>query len=337
MTDVDADVIGLLVPLEANFMTATKKGQRAVTGDTLRLLAHNKSADTLDFGVSDDSLQCLLAGTAPITGAKTFTQNLTIEKASGAGEVIIKGASSQTAILKLQPDAGGTASKNWDITIDNTGALALSVDSNSMLDLTVAGLGTFNRNLTVTNKEFPSKTTTMTVEGESNKPVYLWLKPNAGATEAHNWSISANGGTLSFNTTSLTVFFFDVNGVANFYRDVIFYSDLTVNKTTSTKALCLTQKETGGDGYIDAATARSNEIDISDTGMVTINPSGVNNNYFAISNKIDGQMIMFVNLSGTEGYIDNDETGGIYLVSNNTVYARWDAADDTWYYGGENG
>jgi len=71
----DADVIRLLVPLEANFMTATKQGQWAVTGDTLRLLAHNKSADTLDLAISDDSLQCLLAGTQTLTGISWNTDS----------------------------------------------------------------------------------------------------------------------------------------------------------------------------------------------------------------------------------------------------------------------
>lgn len=55
------DVQRLTIPLEANFLTSTRRGQWAYCTDTKRILGHNKTADTTDFGISDDSLVAVLA------------------------------------------------------------------------------------------------------------------------------------------------------------------------------------------------------------------------------------------------------------------------------------
>jgi len=151
--------------------------------------------------------------------------------------------------------------------------------------------------------------------------------------DAASWStgIDENDNYLIKNSTILNA---PLTETVNIGATSLTINNDLITWTASTKALYVTHKEVGGNGYVDASTARSNEIDITNTGMVTVSSSGASNDYFAISNKTDGQMIMFVNLSATGSYIDNDETGGIYIGPNSTIYARWDTSDDTWYYTG---
>lgn len=66
------DVKRVNVPLEANFLTSTIRGQWAYCADTKRVLGHNLLAETIDFGVSDDSLQMLKERAETIAGAKTW-------------------------------------------------------------------------------------------------------------------------------------------------------------------------------------------------------------------------------------------------------------------------
>jgi len=73
MTEINANVKRLTFATEATFVAGTIRGQWAFATDTKRLLQHAYLSDVIDFGVSDDSLQMLLAGTQTVTGAKTFS------------------------------------------------------------------------------------------------------------------------------------------------------------------------------------------------------------------------------------------------------------------------
>lgn len=84
MSDEEADVIALFVALEDSFLGASKKGQRGLAEDTKRYLLHDDATDTVAWGCSDDSLQCLLAGAQKITGDKEFSGEVTFDS---TGEV----------------------------------------------------------------------------------------------------------------------------------------------------------------------------------------------------------------------------------------------------------
>ena len=98
-------------------------------------------------------------------------------------------------------------------------------------------------------------------------------------------------------------------------------------------ALALPSQTTIGDGYIDAATARATPTSLKGKFFLTIEPSGTSNDYFALSDKVDGQLIFIVNLSATiNAYVDNDEVVGIYCEPASTKLAYWNATAFTWYY-----
>jgi len=71
------DVLRLFID-EASFLAGSKRRQMGFDTTTKRALLHDDTTDTLAWAVSDDSLQCLLAGTQTLSGAKTFTSKLTV-------------------------------------------------------------------------------------------------------------------------------------------------------------------------------------------------------------------------------------------------------------------
>jgi hypothetical protein len=75
----DANVQRLRVPLEANVPTSTIPLQFSIAQDTNRLVATDVAGTGIDFGVSDDSLQLLLAGAQTVTGVKTIDSNMEFE------------------------------------------------------------------------------------------------------------------------------------------------------------------------------------------------------------------------------------------------------------------
>jgi hypothetical protein len=87
-----------------------------------------------------------------------------------------------------------------------------------------------------------------------------------------------------------------------------------------------------GDGYVDAATARSSAISVTGRHIITITPSGTSNDYFAIGNKVDGQMVVIQNLSASiNAYVDADETNSMYIPPLETFVGFWDVTTDSWY------
>ena len=80
MADTEIDIRRLFIN-EASFLGGSIRRQMGFGQDTIRLLIHNDSDDTLAFGVSDDSLQLLLAGTQIATGDKTWQGVSTFEEA----------------------------------------------------------------------------------------------------------------------------------------------------------------------------------------------------------------------------------------------------------------
>ena len=71
------DVLRLFIS-EAAFLDGSKKRQMGYDKATGRLLMHNNTDDTLSGAWSKDSLQALLAGTAPFTAAQTFNSTITM-------------------------------------------------------------------------------------------------------------------------------------------------------------------------------------------------------------------------------------------------------------------
>jgi len=312
----DADVIRLLVPLEANFMTATKQGQWAVTGDTLRLLAHNKSADTLDLAISDDSLQCLLAGTQTLTGIKTFTNNVGIGRSANTRLDLYHATNNVACTLETDKTDGSAYNvftndtTSWSLGISSTDLLEIK-NSNDLDSVGAAAIGIATTNYVCIGDRVPitqldvysdDSTVKLTLETDRVNGLAYQIYTN----DAASWStgIDENDNYLIKNSTILNA---PLTETVNIGATSLTINNDLITWTASTKALYVTHKEVGGNGYVDASTARSNEIDITNTGMVTVSSSG---------------------------YIDNDETGGIYIGPNSTIYARWDTSDDTWYYTG---
>jgi len=71
------DVLKLFIA-EASFLAGSKRRQMGFDTTTKRALLHDDSTDTLAWAVSDDSLQCLLAGTQTLAGLKTFSSLVAI-------------------------------------------------------------------------------------------------------------------------------------------------------------------------------------------------------------------------------------------------------------------
>lgn len=72
MATINADIKRLFKTYSA-FLAGTIRSQAALITDTLQWAVHNDDSEAIAFKVSDDSLQCLLAGAQTITGIKTFS------------------------------------------------------------------------------------------------------------------------------------------------------------------------------------------------------------------------------------------------------------------------
>lgn len=75
------DVLRLFIT-EAAFLGASKRRQFGLDKVTKRLLVHNNTDDTLAVGISDDSLQLLIAGAQDVTGIKTYKNTLIMDAAN---------------------------------------------------------------------------------------------------------------------------------------------------------------------------------------------------------------------------------------------------------------
>ena len=107
--------------------------------------------------------------------------------------------------------------------------IANSADlSNPNLSFSTAGLATFHRDLVVTNNEFPPVGTALTVKALSSQAAYLWLKPNAGATPAHNYALYCDGGIVQVGSETTTHMQLNADGTVWFNWDVTFYQDIII-------------------------------------------------------------------------------------------------------------
>jgi hypothetical protein len=79
MTDTVKDVRKLFID-KASFIAGTKRQQMGFDTTLKLAMLHDDTSDVISWEVSDDSLQCLLAGTQTITGAKTFSANTTFNE-----------------------------------------------------------------------------------------------------------------------------------------------------------------------------------------------------------------------------------------------------------------
>lgn len=86
-----------------------------------------------------------------------------------------------------------------------------------------------------------------------------------------------------------------------------------------------------GSGFIDASTARASADSIANKNVVIINPANSSEDYFALSDKVDGQGVYFYNEGGFAATIDADETGNVYLNPGMSKFSVWDAALDRWF------
>jgi hypothetical protein len=125
--DVDADVLRLFLD-ESGAITGSKKRQIVIGQDTLRILVHDKTTDTIKIGVSDDSKQALLAGAQTISGSKTFTPAQTFNgNINSNAELIgllltINALASQSKTLKFK--SGGVERVRLEVTDAESGSNA---------------------------------------------------------------------------------------------------------------------------------------------------------------------------------------------------------------------
>ena len=117
-----------------------------------------------------------------------------------------------------------------------------------------------------------------------------------------------------------------ITGAKNFSGTIATSSRLDVEK-----AMVMGGRSDIGAGYVDASTARASATDIINLNRIIVEPSGLSNDYYALTNKVDGQVIFVWNESDTyDAYLDDDETGGIYLTSYAGDFFVWDETLDKW-------
>ncbi len=88
-----------------------------------------------------------------------------------------------------------------------------------------------------------------------------------------------------------------------------------------------------GTGSVNYETAfGSSPTAIDGRHVITVDPGGTSNDYYAFTDKVDGQWIIVENISATiTAFIDNGETRGIYLQPGEIFTGVWDVTTDKWY------
>lgn len=84
-----------------------------------------------------------------------------------------------------------------------------------------------------------------------------------------------------------------------------------------------------GSGHADAAAALAAADDLTDYTGAALNP-GYGLHEFAISNKVDGQQIVGINMESHHACIDSYESGGFYINDREVDVAWWDEDLNSW-------
>jgi len=189
MADSIADVIRLF-STEASFLGASKQGQAGVTSDTRRWVVHNISDDTVHVGVSDDSLQMLIANNQNINGTKTFVPGINISNSTSGVRMSVVGNEFQIRLLNSASVEDMTfITDAGNVRFEPNGVLAMEVTNNAEFGLVMY------RQLLLKAGEFASAPLRMPLGPSPTTPVdgEMW---NTGTGLAFHM----NSVTTSFNT-----------------------------------------------------------------------------------------------------------------------------------------
>lgn len=86
-------------------------------------------------------------------------------------------------------------------------------------------------------------------------------------------------------------------------------------------------------GVGGAASGTAVNVDVTGVSMLLVAPnSGTNEDFYALTNKVDGQVIFFYNTEsgGSPAQIDMDTTNGVRVGDNSSQICRWDATLNRW-------
>ena len=157
MATTQADVLRLMIS-EAAFIAGSKRKQLGFDESTKRAMLHASASDVIAWQVSDDSLQCVLAGTQTLAGLKTFTLGLIVGTSSGGkfgtdgGGVFLRSLDADP--LDIETNAGDIVFKPADTAIATMDSSSLTMSTGK--EIVTAASATGNAGLNVPHGTAPT-------------------------------------------------------------------------------------------------------------------------------------------------------------------------------------
>lgn len=268
------DILKLFIA-EASFLAASKRRQMGFDTTTKRALLHDDSTDTLAWAVSDDSLQCLLAGIQTITGAKTFSADLTLTSTLSIGEttgatanIDLRSTDTGSQLINFKNVAGTVIAKIYHALGDDT--LSINVDGD-VIDVYSTGVDIHqdllvNANVQATGNIKSSGATGGVgyrtgaggaVTQATNRTTGVALNKMCGAITTNNTSLAA-GAAATFTVTAAAI---DITDTVN----VTIRSGATTNQTRV--------EANGVTASSFDITVENNHASTAETGAIIINYS----------------------------------------------------------------